>query len=138
MIHSFKQATSEDVEDLASIDYELFPENNFNERTILHQIESGVGYVLQVDGLLAGYMICSSPKNPPLDILRLGVREKYRKVGIASVLLNNILRLGKDIMLTVRKTNVPAISLYLKYGFLITGTMPQHDSWIMRRSTGSS
>ena len=116
-----------------SIDYDLFPDNNFNERTLHNQLEVGTGWLLYVDEKLAGYILCNGVGTPLVDILRLGVRETYRNVGIGTVLLRVVLDLGVDVMLSVRKGNDPAINLYRKFGFEITGTMPQHYSWVMRR-----
>jgi len=133
-LHTLRLATTSDVEDLVSIDYDLFPDNNFNERTLHNQLEVGTGWLLYVDEKLAGYILCNGVGTPLVDILRLGVREPYRKVGIGTVLLRVVLDLGSDVMLSVRKGNDPAINLYLKHGFEITGTMSQHYSWVMRRS----
>lgn len=121
-----------------AIDYELFPENNFNERTLHNQIINGTGWVVRAEGKLAAYMLCSGLGTPLLDILRLGVREPYRQTGIASKLLETVKEFSGGVMLTVKKNNAPAIRLYRKHGFEITGTMPQHDCWVMRiRKTSS-
>lgn len=62
-------------------------------------------------------------------IFSLAVLPKYRRRGIASVLLSLSLRRmegknGKEIFLEVRKSNTPAISLYEKFNFSIVGTVP--------------
>lgn len=136
--YEFKQVTADDIETIVALDFELFPENNFNERTLGNQIMAGGGQLLLVDGYPAGYAVISNPLAALVDILRLGVRESYRCCGIGTVLLDNVLRLGKDTMLTVSKNNTPAINLYRKHQFEIVGVMPQHDSWVMVRSTRTS
>lgn len=128
----------DDVDDLCTIDYELFPENNFNERTLSKQLTAGAGWVVRVSGHLAGYCLCSPTKGGLIDILRLGVREPARRTGVATQLLQTVIGLGHDVMLSVRKGNVPAINLYHKHGFRITGSMPQHYSWVMRLKKTSS
>ena len=57
------------------------------------------------------------------EINNIFVLDEYRKKGIASQLMDNIIKLGKDtgiinITLEVRKDNVNAINLYKKYGFV--------------------
>jgi len=131
-------ATLDDAEVLAEIDYELFPENNFNERTIADQISSGACFLVECDGEISAYALCSDLKKPLVDVLRLGVRESHRRSGLGTVLLDNVLRTGNEVMLTVSKTNTPAINLYLKHEFQIAGMMPQHDCWVMRRPTTTS
>lgn len=136
-LHTFRHALPGDIEEIVSLEYDLFPDNNFNERTLLHHLSSGFCNFMDVDGKTAGYVMCSKADAPLIDVLRLGVRTQYRGVGIASVLLGSVLRLGKETMLTVQKENVPAIRLYQKHGFKIAGTMPQHASWVMVRRTSS-
>ena len=57
------------------------------------------------------------------EINNICVLEEYRNKGIASHLMENIIKLGKDtgiinITLEVRRNNVNAIKLYKKYGFV--------------------
>lgn len=132
-IHTFKKAEPSDIQEIVDIDYELFPLNNFNERTLGQHVVHDICYLIHVDGDLAAYAVVGNTDSPMLDILRLGVKEPYRKAGLASVLLDNVVRLDKDVMLTVLKNNTPAINLYKKHGFEIIGVMPQHESWVMRR-----
>lgn len=127
-----------DAHEIAELESELFPENNFNETTLIHQLETGLAYLIYVDGQTAGYILVAKVGLPLIDILRLGVREPYRKAGLATVMLDNVLRLNKDTILTVMKDNTPAINLYKKHGFEIIGVMPQHNSWVMCRLTTTS
>lgn len=140
-LHTLYSLTPNHIPELVQMEYELFPENNFNEHTLRHQIMTGFGWILFVDGKPAGYSFCSEDDRF-IDILRLGVLPPYWMHGLGTVLLKQALSLGKsngkDVMLTVQKTNVPAMRLYRKHGFEITGTMPQHDCWVMIRGTSSS
>lgn len=138
MTYEFKKATVDDLDDLVAIDYELFPSNNFNERTLGQHVLHDFCYLIHVNGKLAAYAMVGNTDTCMLDILRLGVREQYRKSGLATVLLDNVIRHGKNVMLTVLKNNTPAINLYKKHGFEIIGVMPQHKSWVMRRLTTTS
>lgn len=113
-------------------EYELFPENNFNERTLAHEIQQGMSWVVTAGDALAGYALCRSD-GLLIDIMRLGVREKFRRQGVASTLLKKAISSAPEAMLTVRKGNDPAIRLYKKHGFVIAGTMPQDYAWVMRR-----
>lgn len=131
MVHTFHRATQEDIEAIVSIEFDLFPENNFNEKTIAQQIAAGFIDLIYVDDVLAAYAVCVG--HELVDVLRLGVRKQYRRVGLATVLLDNIRKLGKDVMLTVLKENASAIALYKKHGFEIVATMPQFNSWLMMR-----
>lgn len=57
------------------------------------------------------------------EINNIYVLDEYRKKGIASQLMDSIIKLGKDngiinITLEVKKDNISAIKLYKKYGFV--------------------
>lgn len=56
------------------------------------------------------------------DLCRIAISEKYRRNHIADNLLENALNKLKEkgikrVLLEVRESNEPAISLYKKYGF---------------------
>ena len=64
------------------------------------------------------------------DISNVAVYEKYRKNGIAAVLMTELLRLGAErygitaFTLEVRSKNIPARRLYEKLGFESKGVRP--------------
>lgn len=63
--------------------------------------------------------------NPKGRIDYLAVSKKYQRKGVASVLLKKVISIAKGwklkkIYLEVRNDNIPALSLYLKNGFIIT------------------
>ena len=45
------------------------------------------------------------------------IYKRFRGKGYGSVLLSQVISMGKNIMLWVRKDNIPAKSLYTKHGF---------------------
>ena len=138
MDYALRSATAADADRLAELEYELFPDNNFNEVTLCHEILQGYTWVALVEGVTVGYTLCRMGNGRLLDILRLGVLSPFRRLGIASALLERAAHVTDHLMLTVRKGNDPAIALYQKHGFHITGSMPQHYSWVMQLRTTSA
>jgi ribosomal-protein-alanine N-acetyltransferase len=138
MDYALRAATAADADRLAELEYELFPDNNFNEVTLCHEILQGVTWVALVEDTIVGYALCRMGNGRLLDILRLGVLGPFRRLGIASALLESATRASGHQMLTVRKGNDPAIALYQKHGFHITGSMPQHYAWVMQLRTTSA
>lgn len=75
------------------------------------------------------------------DILDILVEEEYRHKAIASCLLDYMISDLKDtvklITLEVRKSNIPAIHLYEKFGFSIVSTRLNYygneDAYLMGR-----
>ena len=66
-------------------------------------------------------------------IFNVAVREKYRNKGVATALINELVTCGKKnsfsfITLEVRESNLPAISLYSKFGFVKAGERKDYYS----------
>lgn len=66
-------------------------------------------------------------------IFNVAVREKYRNKGVATALINELVTYGKKnnfsfITLEVRESNLPAISLYSKFGFIKAGERKDYYS----------
>ena len=77
------------------------------------------------DGVIIGYVgaiLCDREA----EILNLAVKNQYRKKGVGLSLMQNLLQVLKDnaaekVFLEVRKSNLPAIFLYEKLGFIKVG-----------------
>ena len=76
------------------------------------------------------------------DVMNVAVEESCRGRGIAAMLMEELIRLGKErgieaFLLEVRSSNQPAIRLYEKCGFVTEGVrknfyeMPREDALIM-------
>lgn len=125
----------DDAEDVAELDMELFPDNCFNERTMRREIEAGEGWCLRLfHGELIGYAMTRS-SGGMRDLLRIGVKERFRNSKHGKHLLLEVLRLsgnlGESLMLCVRKNNDLAIRWYMRHGLEIVGTLDH--SWVMVR-----
>lgn len=83
-------------------------------------------YVAEEKGVILGYV----GFNTVLDegyIVKLAVREKFRRRGVAKALLkkviDNAIQMGISfISLEVRRSNISAVNLYKFYGFTLQGT----------------
>ena len=114
--------TKEDLEDVCAICKDSFPipwtissfENELKNLLATYLVaklnEKTVGYI--------GMWIYMDECN----IINIAVHKDYRRQGIASILIEEMLKLCKKhktryIMLEVRANNIPAQKLYAKYGF---------------------
>ena len=68
------------------------------------------------DDQVLGYLYYSDIYDR-IEINQIEVLEKFRCKGIASSLLEELIKQKKDITLEVRENNIPAIKLYEKFGF---------------------
>lgn len=126
-----RRALPEDVDELAEIEAELFPDNCFNERTLLSEMAISRCWVEERAGKLIGYVLVRV-EDDTADILRLGVLPGYHRQGVASRLLTKAMSQARESMLTVRKDNDPALNLYCSFGFRILSETG--SSWVMFRS----
>lgn len=145
-----REMNIDDLPEVSKCEKELFsdpwPDSVFRE-----DIASSFGHpcVLQVNGEIAGYAILLISTGQG-HLTNIAVAKKYQRKSIAKKLLSYILRLATEmglaqIMLEVRPTNTPAISLYEKFGFIRLAVRknyyrdPVEDCLIMGKEiTGSS
>lgn len=87
------------------------------------------GFLVAHDnGALIGFIVGVISDAHKARILMLVVRERYRRTGIAKILLRAfisscVLMRINQITLEVRANNIPAINLYSKLGFRLTETL---------------
>ncbi len=134
----------EDVPELAKIERECFSDP-WSEDALLYEVDNGSAEFLcaKLNGHVAGYI----GLHHVLDegyIANIAVTGAFRRMGVASALLDSILetagRLGLAFLsLEVRVSNAPAQALYRKYGFAQAGLRrgyyehPKEDALIMTR-----
>ena len=117
----------------------------WSEMSIAHELESLWSYwLVAVDGdTVAGY-IGSQSSIDEADIMNVAVHPDYRRQGIAENLINTLVADLKKrgchaLLLEVRASNTPAITLYEKLGFAQIGCRknyyrnPKEDALILRK-----
>jgi ribosomal protein S18 acetylase RimI-like enzyme len=132
-----RAALPEDVDELAALEAELFPDNCFNENTLRNEMKISRCWVEDKGGKLIGYVLVRV-EDDLVDILRLGVRPGNHRQGIATRLLTKALGQAPtaDAVLTVKKDNAPAMSLYFNFGFRIISHLEGDEAWVMFRACG--
>lgn len=136
-----------------SINEECLPENysSFFYRDLYRRFPRTF-IVVEVDGDIQGYIMCRIETGlSKLKILKptrmshvvsLAVREPYRRMGIATSILKEMLKQSREeygateCYLEVRVGNAPAVHLYNKMGFKKVKRnygyyMDGEDAWIM-------
>ena len=117
----------------------------WSEMSIAHELESLWSYwLVAVDGdTVAGY-IGSQSSIDEADIMNVAVHPDCRRQGIAENLINTLVAELKNrgchaLLLEVRASNTPAITLYEKLGFAQVGCRknyyrnPKEDALILRK-----
>lgn len=106
-------------------------------------------FVAESDDAIVGICLCRELSHPAQkDVMQfgLGVDRKFRRRGIGLALTEYALNWASDaavrrIQLTVIMSNIPAVTLYQRAGFVIEGTLSRaaeidgqiHDLYVMAR-----
>jgi len=133
-----------DIDGVAEVEKECFA-NPWSEQSLKEELENGNArfFVCETKGEIAGYIGTISVFGE-CSVTNVAVKEKFRNKGIARALLerailNSTLADDEFITLEVRKSNIPAISLYEKYGFVKMGERknfyrsPTEDAFIYNK-----
>lgn len=109
------------ISDIARLEAECFSEP-WSENAIAESFAAGTKFfVAEKGGSVAGYIGISAVCGEGY-ITNVAVFPEFRRMGIASLLLNRVFRFAEEsnlefVSLEVRESNLPAISLYEKYKF---------------------
>ena len=135
-------ATSNDFADILSIEKKVFKHPWSKEQLSweLNSQPAAENYVMIASGNMIGYLF-SHVVDDDVQILNIAIDIPFQHRGYGKQLLSYFLdQFNEDssIYLEVRKSNFPAINLYLKFGFHETGTRKGYyadgeDAIIMQR-----
>ena len=121
MIEVYKMSLN-DLENIKEILVSAF-DDFWNYSTLKEELSNANSYYLvaKLDNEILGFAGIKYVLNDA-DIMNIVVKKSKRKSGIGSLLLKNIIELCKKLnvstlFLEVNEKNLPAISLYKKFGF---------------------
>ena len=129
----YRSAVSEDVDAIHQILREAnlsIPRPEDREQATHHPIGQIFTVVCEFGGAVLGVLQWRD-LGDELEILDLAVLNSCRRSGHGSFLLQKFLRdtvqtAARQIFLEVRESNLPAIALYQKFGFAISGRRPNY------------
>lgn len=119
-----RQMTEDDLEKIIALDHAVFYDP-WMRSAFESSLKSCLCYVLLSHERIEGYTIFSTIFDEG-ELLRIAVNPKARRKGFASALMEEMFRVGRERniehwFLEVRESNVGAIKLYEKFGFLMMG-----------------
>lgn len=130
---------------VAAIEKECFGMAAWSERSVASELDNKLAlWLVALDGeTVAGYVGSQTVCNET-DMMNVAVTGAYRRRGIGEELVNALVEELKaleshSLTLEVRASNVPAIGLYEKLGFVQTGLRknyyhnPREDALILRK-----
>ncbi len=114
----------EDILTLSQLEEQCFSNDRWSYRTFANCYENPAFYgIVAVDGdEIIGYAGITVASDSA-DIENILVAERYRRSGVGSKLVKELIKHARkkgasQIFLEVRVSNVPAMCMYLKYGFV--------------------
>ena len=140
----FTQMKAEHVPQVAQLEKLCFADP-WSEKSIATELDSPWSYwvVAVADGQVVGY-VGSQSSYEQADIMNVAVHPDWRRRGIAESLIDCLMKELRTrncmaLMLEVRASNAPAITLYEKLGFHQVGLRknyyrnPKEDALILRK-----
>lgn len=125
--------TPEDVHEIAELDKRCFA-IPWSEQSFCDETENSLAiyFVAKKDGKCVGYAGFWNVSGEG-DITNVAVLPEYRRLGVGSSLIEAVIKRAVELKLTlltleVRKSNIAAQDLYLKYGFEVIGERKRYYS----------
>ena len=117
-----KIVNKDDVNKLFYIEKKIFKNEAYSLKQIEEIIfmENYTSYFIKEKDIISGYIIIFD-NSEAFEIMKIGVLEEKRKIGIGEKLINKIKEKEKNIFLEVRETNISAVSFYLANDFKKVG-----------------
>lgn len=113
--------------------------NNFSSLFNIDLYINNDNYIVKIikeNNYIIGFIICDNLIDI-VDIELIYIDETYRKRGYGKKLVDSLLQYNKPINLEVNKTNIPAMKLYVKCGFVEIARREKYyngvDAIIMRK-----
>ena len=140
-----RRMTDNDVNEVAELEKQCFSVP-WSEKSFHDEMTNklAIYFIARADEKCVGYAGFWNVSGEG-GITNVAVLPEYRRKGIASLMIEEMIKEAKDLgleilTLEVRKSNVSAQGLYRKYGFDIIGERKRYysdngeDAWIMTKS----
>jgi ribosomal-protein-alanine N-acetyltransferase len=128
---TIRSLLSEDAQAIAQLSHSTREAGNWDPSNYERLAELGLeGWVAVTDGQIVGFLVARCAASD-LEILNVAIALEFRRQGAATALLAKCLETGsqqgaRKALLEVRESNYPAIALYQREGFRITGRRIQY------------
>jgi ribosomal protein S18 acetylase RimI-like enzyme len=123
-----RQARPEDAPVLADIELDCFPDPSWDPEEFLLYACTIAEFEQRIVGFIVTQEVYRGVEEDPgeCEILNLAVVPVARGLGVATALLNHVIRPGSHYFLEVRESNLAARNLYKKLGFSEVGSRPAY------------
>ena len=129
IVRKVRLATENDIPHIVIIEKQLYPDP-WSENTFRSCLNDTTDFfVAEENGAVCGFAVLDRSLGIEAELHNIAVAPDHQGKGLSKLLMdaiiNSVKKHGADkIMLEVRASNTPAISLYTKYGFEKVGLRP--------------
>jgi ribosomal protein S18 acetylase RimI-like enzyme len=123
-----RRAARSDVRLLLEIESDSFPQPRWMSDDFFHS----PCIVAELDNRVVGFIVVRETfrgdqnSRAEREILNLAVESRFRRLGVATYLLQNEIQSGAVYFLEVRESNAAARALYEKFGFVEFGRREEY------------
>ena len=129
---SFRIAENSDISQICALEDSCFPQDGWSENAITAEFQNTFSYffVAESEKDMIGYG-CIRCMDDTAELMKIAVLPVLRKQGIGGEILRRLFCLAQkkeaaQMLLEVRKSNIPAQKLYMKSGFEEIGCRKQY------------
>ncbi len=129
---SFRIAENSDIPQICVLEDRCFPKDGWSENAINAEFQNTFSYfcVAECDRDIIGYG-CIRHMDDTAELMKIAVLPAFRKQGTGGEILRQLFCLAEkkeatQMLLEVRKSNIPAQKLYEKFGFEEIGCRKQY------------
>ncbi|MGL4687902.1 MAG: ribosomal protein S18-alanine N-acetyltransferase [Fusobacteriaceae bacterium] len=120
MIYQVKEYTEKILEEIYSLEREIFDKNAYKKEQIKNMIENSQYKIFvfkELNKEIDSYLIVYNSFDV-YEIIKIGVKKEKRNLGYGKLLLDNMKKeYNLDLLLEVRESNTVAIKFYEKNNF---------------------
>jgi ribosomal protein S18 acetylase RimI-like enzyme len=123
-----QRATEKDVEDFLAVEKTAVGKKTYScivdEKKAKEEIEKKVVYLIKADGEIVGSIEYGTENDGSAYCCGLVVKTEFQGQGIAREAVRQLLEIigaDKKVHLVTHPHNIPAIKIYLSFGFVIEG-----------------
>jgi len=126
--YNLRPMRNEDWDDFLKMVQEIFPEDVLRKDQFLNSVKKGNFYALEIDGQMTGELKITRFGSDNAHLASIGVARPHQRKGLGSILMKYALEwIRKEegistVHLYTQDHNIPAQSMYKKFGFRVTGT----------------
>ncbi|MCK5265011.1 MAG: GNAT family N-acetyltransferase [Candidatus Thorarchaeota archaeon] len=125
--YNLRSMTNNDWDILHEMEQEIFEEDQLRKDHFINTVKKGNYFAMEIDGQIFGELNVARFGSDEAHLRRIGVAKSHQRKGYGTILMKHAIDWFKKedgistVHLYTQDHNIPAQSLYRKFGFKVTG-----------------